>query len=58
VVADEERRRLDRLERRVVAERVPEEERAAVRVAPLAHGEPRVGDVDEARLHRLSIVAR
>src|SRR5205807_10207115 len=57
VVVGEDRRRLDRLERGVVAERMPEGEWAAGRVAPLADREPRVADVDEARLHWLSIVA-
>jgi hypothetical protein len=57
VVADEDRRRLDRLERRVVAECVPEEERAAARVAPFADRELGIAGLDQARLHRLSIVA-
>src|SRR5207302_11492348 len=50
VVADEDRRRLDRLERGVVAERMPEEEWAAGRAAPLADREPRVAPTSTRRV--------
>jgi len=51
VVAGENRRRLNRLERGVVAERVPGEEWAAARIAPLADGKPSAAGLDQARRH-------